>query len=90
MPNVICYLSGWFEINPQVTNFMHLETGEIKTLSEFFEEGVGLSDLTVESIEDASKNAFDGEWDVCDISLEEDGIEEAPLNGELSTSPDDD
>jgi len=65
----ICYFAGWFEVDTARTNFRD-HNDVVKTGNEWLAEGKDIQELQMESFEDASSEALDGEFDELEVKME--------------------
>jgi len=89
MPRIICYFSGWFEVNPDNTLIRRLGEDNVDfdvpavTMAEELKTNPTLTDVILDQFEDASNKAFDGNFEELYLKIEKDDEE-----GDLSQATD--
>ena len=71
MKKLICYFSGWFEIDVKNVDLTNPETEEIKTAYEWLNKRGNIDGLILESFSNAYADSLDGEFEQLDLSIKE-------------------
>lgn len=79
MARVICYFSGWIEINPENTFIRRFEENNDLSenpilVSEELKTNPTLNSVILEQFEDASRTALDGHFEELYLKIETDDV----------------
>lgn len=76
MKKLVCYFSGWFEIDADDVQLVDLSTEPTvtKSAAEFLNEGKDIKKLILADFEGAFRDANDGEFESLELSIEDDDV----------------